>query len=583
MAVDAPPRPQSVPQPASPQRRRRSLLWLLPAGVAAVVVLAVVAFMGMLGGVGGLPCFGGAGAGGGSGPEPSPAALREIPPAYLQLYRQMGSRYDVDWTILASIGMQESGHGANAVRSSAGCIGVMQLCGAFTHPPIAQDGNGDGDIQLAGTDDVADNIASAANGFKKLKHAPGIGASYAEYRQPVCDYYGQCADASANYADEVMARAVQYGFTGAGAPAPTNPDAGPSTPGPQRTLRSVGDSLAEGTEVPLRDALPGWTVDTDARTSRQTADGVARIEAIPTDALPSVLAVSLGTDDDPSAKTAFRRNVERVVDVAGPGRCVLWTEIRRSPLRGVSYDGLNGVLRDVAGAHPNFHVVDAVGERAGDVHLTPAGYRTRANAIADAARSCVADIDPTVAGAGATGSCSGIGGAGGLEGVGSPDAAALARNRNVTFAHSIEQLHDLQFGRVSPRLVSLLALIAETHKITITALASDHAPGTNHEAGRAADIAIVDDDNCFPPDRAGACWALAQTLARIHGCMHSSEEIYFFDPQPGFQDENHDGGDDSFAKADHDDHIHVGFDGPLGPKHYSPDTAPCSETAITGG
>ncbi|MCA1678221.1 MAG: hypothetical protein LC777_04350, partial [Actinobacteria bacterium] len=37
-------------------------------------------------------------------------------------------------------------------------------------------------------------------------------------------------------------------------------------------------------------------------------------------------------------------------------------------------------------------------------------------------------------------------------------------------------------GRISPRLVSLLSLIARKHTISIYALASDHNPGTNHEA-----------------------------------------------------------------------------------------------------
>ena len=137
---------------------------------------------------------------------------------------------------------------------------------------------------------------------------------------------------------------------------------------------------------------------------------------------------------------------------------------------------------------------------------------------------------------------------------------------------------------MSPRLVSLLALIAQTHKITIFALASDHGPGTNHEAGRAADIAIVDDDNCQPPDRAGACWELAVSLARIRGCLHPTETIYYFDPDPGFQDANGDGGDDSFARSDHDDHIHVGYDQAtaMGVRHYAPDIPPCSPAALTG-
>ena len=53
--------------------------------------------------------------------------------------------------------------------------------------------------------------------------APAIGGSFAEYHEAACHYYGACADSSVGYAEEVMARAVQYGFTGTGSPAPTSP------------------------------------------------------------------------------------------------------------------------------------------------------------------------------------------------------------------------------------------------------------------------------------------------------------------------------------------------------------------------
>jgi len=162
---------------------------------------------------------------------------------------------------------------------------------------------------------------------------------------------------------------------------------------------------------------------------------------------------------------------------------------------------------------------------------------------------------------------------GNLAGVGNPDAAALDSNPSITWAHPVTQLGDLRSRRVSPRLIALLALVAQRHQITITALASDHYPGTNHEAGRAADIAIVDGDNCYPPHRSGGCWTLAQELDQLDGCLHPTELIYYFDPGPG---------PDSFARPDHDDHIHVGFDGPLGARTYAPGIAPCSSAALSG-
>src|SRR5205807_6323006 len=81
------------------------------------------------------------------------------------------------------------------------------------------DANGDGS---ADPNDPADAIFAAARILRFDKGAPPIGGSYAAYREAACRYYGACADAAANYADQVMARAVQYGFRGGGSPAPTN-------------------------------------------------------------------------------------------------------------------------------------------------------------------------------------------------------------------------------------------------------------------------------------------------------------------------------------------------------------------------
>ncbi len=161
-----------------------------------------------------------------------------------------------------------------------------------------------------------------------------------------------------------------------------------------------------------------------------------------------------------------------------------------------------------------------------------------------------------------------------LQGVGSADAEALARNPRITFSHPGPERGDLAAGRISPRLVSLLSLIASKHTISIFALASDHNPGSNHEAGRGADIWMVDGDNCYPPDKSGGCWQLAQELDQISGCLHPTELIYYFDPGLSA---------DSFAKSDHDDHIHVGYDGPLGARHYGRNVTPCSNAALTGG
>jgi membrane-bound lytic murein transglycosylase B len=66
-------------------------------------------------------------------PTPSTAAVADISPAYLRLYRQAGARYRVPWPVLAAIGKVESDHGRvrlPGVRSGsnwAGACGPMQI------------------------------------------------------------------------------------------------------------------------------------------------------------------------------------------------------------------------------------------------------------------------------------------------------------------------------------------------------------------------------------------------------------------------------------------------------------------------
>ncbi|TML05184.1 MAG: hypothetical protein E6G41_10495, partial [Actinobacteria bacterium] len=63
------------------------------------------------------------------------------------------------------------------------------------------------------------------------------------------------------------------------------------------SLLHVGDSLAVGSDPPLRQLLPGWSVTTDALKNRPTAAGVAIIDSRPS--LPGALVVELGTNDSP--------------------------------------------------------------------------------------------------------------------------------------------------------------------------------------------------------------------------------------------------------------------------------------------
>jgi hypothetical protein len=160
------------------------------------------------------------------------------------------------------------------------------------------------------------------------------------------------------------------------------------------SLLHVGDSLAVGSDPPLRTLLPGWSVTTDALENRPTAAGVAIIDGQPS--LPSALVVELGTNDSPDAPERFAGYVRHVLELAGPKRCVVWPNIHRPPFEGVSYDAINRALDQIAATSPNLAVVDwngmvasgQAGVENDDVHATPDGYRARAAAIAQALEGC---------------------------------------------------------------------------------------------------------------------------------------------------------------------------------------------------
>ncbi len=194
----------------------------IAATLAAVIAGTLMAILG-----GNLSCLSGSGTTRLLEPA-TRAAVKEIPPRRLRLYQQAGRRFDVDWTVLASIGTQECGTGLCAQVYPSGCGGPMQIaieresaCSPGSGPTIWErygvDADGDGE---ADPFTLSDAIFTAARLLRVVMGAPPIGGAYAAYREAACNYYGACADSIVSYADEVMARAVEYGFSGKGAPAP---------------------------------------------------------------------------------------------------------------------------------------------------------------------------------------------------------------------------------------------------------------------------------------------------------------------------------------------------------------------------
>jgi membrane-bound lytic murein transglycosylase B len=128
---------------------------------------------------------------------------------------------------------------------------------------------------------------------------------------------------------------------------------------------------------------------------------------------------------------------------------------------------------------------------------------------------------------------------------------------NLTLSNELE-LHDITGGLLDPRIVALLGAITQQHTVTISALRSDHSELTtegnvsNHYYGRAMDIAAVDGVSCTDTATDAPCAELGRTLAYLQGPLHPTELIYCFDL---------DGPGPAFARSDHCDHVHAGYDG----------------------
>jgi hypothetical protein len=128
---------------------------------------------------------------------------------------------------------------------------------------------------------------------------------------------------------------------------------------------------------------------------------------------------------------------------------------------------------------------------------------------------------------------------------------------NLTLSNELEK-QDLESGAIDPRIVGLLGAITQSHEITISALRSDHSQFTtsgnvsNHYYGRAMDIAAVDGVSCTDTAATAPCAQLATTLSQLPAPAMPTELIYCFDV---------DGPGPAFARSDHCDHVHAGYDG----------------------
>jgi hypothetical protein len=164
-------------------------------------------------------------------------------------------------------------------------------------------------------------------------------------------------------------------------------------------LAVIGDSLAVGTEAPLRAALPGWRVTSDGRVSRPLAEGMELLAQTPLPDEPLALAFSLFTNDDPWNVDALEAAVRESVARLPAGSCAIWATIVRPKVAEVSSAAAHRRLRELALdplLAPSLRIADWAAAVRGHrrwisrdrVHATAAGYAERARLYADAAGTC---------------------------------------------------------------------------------------------------------------------------------------------------------------------------------------------------
>ncbi|WP_131737646.1 C40 family peptidase [Actinomadura roseirufa] len=158
----------------------------------------------------------------------------DIPPTYLRLYLDAGTKYQIGWNVLAAVGEIESDHGrgtAPGIRSGtnlAGAAGPMQFMPG-TWAAFGVDGDHDGRKEIY---NPADAIPAAA---RYLRH----NGAPARLRSALLHY-----NRSSNYVDRVTRQARAYTTTGP-RPEPVAPSTGScAAPGSVPAVPPAGPAAA---------------------------------------------------------------------------------------------------------------------------------------------------------------------------------------------------------------------------------------------------------------------------------------------------------------------------------------------------
>ncbi len=431
-------------------------------------------------------------------PAPGACGPIAIPPALIPIYQRASRAYGLGPagpSILAAINEIESGFGVNQGPSSAGAIGWMQFMPA-TWAGYGVDADGDGRRNPWDPDDAIFAAARylRAGGMPENPEAAIFAYNHADW-----------------YVADVLARAACFGGLGIPLLGPgglsllpqtsiLSCDPAPEADVPKPYMRAFQDAAARyglGTEGV-------WALAAVARLESDFGRGMS----------PERLVRSgpLGLDEwewrrfavDGDGDGFVRRRTP--ADSAATLARLIWS---RGGLRA-------GLFQHNQAAWYVDEVIDEAGQLGGKCHQRPASF--------------------AIALPGAT------------------SAAILWKN--VELSNALELL-DLRQGNLDPRILALIGAISRHHRITVSALRSDHSMYTssgnvsNHYFGRAVDIAAVDGVPCTDTAVDSPCGRLVRQLAFLPAGERPTELIFCFDA---------DGPGPAFAQADHCDHIHAGYD-----------------------
>ncbi len=147
-----------------------------------------------------------------------------VPPDIKDAYTAAADRYQVPWTLLAGIGMEETAHGRNTATSSAGAQGLMQFMPA-TWATYGVDGDRDGAADIHNPTDSAFSAANYLTASGVTRGPGGVRAAIFAYNHAQW-YVNDVLYYAAAYSGTVLGDPTDCPGTGNGDPnlPPLSPD-----------------------------------------------------------------------------------------------------------------------------------------------------------------------------------------------------------------------------------------------------------------------------------------------------------------------------------------------------------------------